>query len=98
MSKCLEYPSALSAQLPWVPEFFEFQSVSSTRMSWVAEYASAYRVFTEYLSSVQMEQNFGSLFVRINKFVKNAALTHNWMILVLNLLEKNRHKCNITVT
>ena len=50
------------------------------------EYLSTEReVATECLRA-QMKQNFGSLFVRINKSVRNAALTE----CMLKLLDKNR--------
>ena len=38
-----------------LPEFLECKSALSNRVFEVAEYLSAYRVFTEYLQSVQMD-------------------------------------------
>ena len=63
------------SRVSWVPECLKCHSASSTRMSWVAEDPNACRVFTKLLQSVQMRKIFGSLFVRMNKFVRNAALT-----------------------
>ena len=67
--KFLEYPATQVPQVDDCLESFEClrwlkcPSVFSTRM------------ITESLKSAQMGQNFGSLFVRINKSVKNAELT-----------------------
>ena len=63
------------SQVSWVSECLKCYSASSTRVFWVAEELSVSRIFIKFLQSVQMWQNFGSLFVWINKFVRNAALT-----------------------
>ena len=78
------------SEVPWVPECLKYRSASSTQVSWVAEVPSAYRIFIKFLHSVQMQQNFGSLFFRINKFVRNAALT-GWFS-CQNCLKNTVHK------
>ena len=57
--------SRLSAIVPQVPECLEWQK---TRVP------TEYWGFIKFLQSVQIWRNFGSLLVRINKFVRNASL------------------------
>ena len=76
--------SASSPQVPWVPKCLKCMTALSAssalsglspRVSWVPECSSGYRMLMECLQSAQIGQNFGSLFVLMNKSVKNAELT-----------------------
>ena len=65
---------SLQNKVPWVSD------ASIIRVSWLAYVAECLecqntRVSTEHLQSAHMEQNFGSLFVRLTKSVRNATLT-----------------------
>ena len=65
VSQMTECPSVLSVRVPRVPWCLKWQNT---------------QVPTEFLQRtyrVQIVQNFGFLFVRINIFVRNVALTHN---------------------
>ena len=73
-----EIPWSLLNKVLQVPECLECPSVLcdfTLRLPWVSECPIAYRVPTDCLGFVQMRQNIESLFVWINKSIKNAALT-----------------------
>ena len=65
--------STLSARMPQVPEWLEYLNALSTRMpEWLISF---YRVPIECLNGT----NFGSLFVRIDNSVRNAALSKRFL-------------------
>ena len=96
-------PGSLLNKVPQVPKYLEFPSslsASSITVSWVAWVIDCLEchnapVPTKCLKSAQAGQSFGYFFVRINKSVRNTALTewfsckncwiivlHKWIILL----------------
>ena len=93
-------PGSLLNKVPQVPKYLEFPSslsASSITVSWVAWVIDCHNapVPTKCLKSAQAGQSFGYFFVRINKSVRNTALTewfsckncwiivlHKWIILL----------------
>ena len=93
-------PGSLLNKVPQVPKYLEFPSslsASSIIVSWVAWVIDCHNapVPTKCLKSAQAGQSFGYFFVRINKSVRNTALTewfsckncwiivlHKWIILL----------------
>ena len=77
--------SASGPQVPWVPKCLKCMTAMSAlsglsaRVSWVLEYSSAYTMLTKCLLSSKIGQNFGSIFVRMNKSVKNAELIERFL-------------------